>query len=1765
MPEFEVSNAKKNPEKTTRAMSPATTRSTGPGFDFEDHAAAWLLLKSLHGQELPGVKGSVTRLQMQVEALGWHLDDILFTTDADAADQRHLAISAKSNVQVSAAGLPADFVERAWKQSNPNGAGPMRRDADGLMLATRQRHPAFQATWSDIKLWAEDADPALALARIQSTATHRRVFDSIKNPAKAAGFTVTDADVLVLIKRLAVMPFDFDVAGGEYETLAIAECRRLLASGSLEEGRALWQHLVNRVKSVRLAPSTLDISVLWQELRSTFALKDHPNFAAAWDRLRAITADYRSGIQTALPSGYVLARETSANTLAKAIAADAVCIAYGDSGSGKSALVKRVLDTQFPDAAQVWLGPEQLEIASGEATRLAFGLPAPLSDVLLASAKSQTILVIDSAERLTPATAQRAKELAATLAARASFTGCRVLIVGQTEAWTTGQLQKLAGSASVNNVEISLLDVDDVTEVLRATTGLQWLAMQDDAVSALTNLKALGWVIEGAALFQAQGGMQQLSLTAIADRLWDYWTGAKPSLQRLLMTLGEREASFEHSFALTSFTPAEATELNALPGVCPLRRNNTNRFRFGHDLAADWARFQRLKELSDDVNAWAAFAGNPLWNNALRMLGQFLLRQPSGPRAQWDVAFDEAGKLNDTMPLAADILLDALFLDPNAQAFLDQRADMLFANGAKRLIRLLRRFDHVASVPVVLAALPTGGPDISLVIEAQYRHPIYGRWPAIGTFLTKHRARVVALTSAAVAAVCDRWLTTTPLDLGDGVATPLRKEFAEIALGSARELQLGQETRSTIFMDITEKSTYAAALAGAPDLPDEVAQWALEMVQRRDLRADLVARAKGFRKKEAEEHRKKLESDPEYKKRHTRKQSIGVAFQSRRKLPPWPLGPRKRVDQRFRATVLGAGLHPLMRVRPAAASEILLAAIIDDGPEEEYGSSTRLDDNVGIAYDHEGYPTAYWKSPFYAFLQINPGTALSTLHLLVNFATERWAHEVRNGGRAPTPTVMKFDDGTTRDYFGGYRVFSWSQKNTTRNGQLHSALAALEKWLCNQIDAGVDIAPYLDDLIKNTTSVSVLGVLVNAGKYKPDLFKGPLKCLLCLHRLYLWDDGRVDSAASSFDATTWVRSGEFIFQMARDWVTAPYRQRKLRQIAADIVAQDADVGEAVLAATEQWQAPQDAKAALEFRILKAELDHRNFNRTMDSVSGAEKTEFEYPSDVTRDIQAFQQDVALAQQVLHLPDACRTVFQRVGLINSSSAAMLAQMMATIDGGSEVDLDDDFKSTAKVAAASTLLVKAPDWLADNAEVEQRARAIVDAALAEIGMKSEDVHSRYVRGSATLEFAAYFVADRWVATPSPETDQAVMKIMTSGDGRAVQVLLAFAYGSREKLGPSWWRLLFIALLWAGLSILAPRHGDGDEIETRWRRWLRWLRARRLSATPATIEQINPLGVAERVEKFERRRWRQRYARDGWGRELTPDRRLSGGLDTHFLENAFAWLFAEGYGLADAAEQTALVTAFWTYEAWCRTGSIDDDDKDYQPMGQFGYAVVSAIARLIVSAPSSAAASLSGPVFAIGPRGHYAIGAFLLDWFSLLSDATDGAAFAARWRPMIETMLNDKDWASGRQWHYGQQLERQVLGFGSDSFIARVPDHSKMIDGLRSLYKVWAETRLRSGEDNIAGLCGFLSSEAGRVLRIDGLEWLAAAIRVKPDARAWYREGTSSAFIAFLDVAVSEHSDELIKNASARQALVELVAHGVSRQLPTALALQERVRRLR
>lgn len=1758
-----------------KAVRPSTTRSTaGPGFTFEDQVAAWLLLKVLTGQPLPGIEGIGTRLQMQVESLGWAIDDILLTTMESPDDQRHLAMSCKSNVQVTASRLPADFVTRCWKQwaqANPN---PMQRGKDRLMLVTRGRNNAFMATWSELKDAAPGADIALAVGRMTATAKHRKIFESVKAPARDAGIEATDRDAVAMINSMEVTPLDFQIAGSEDEKAAIAQSRKLLVDGGLKEGKRLWSELVAQAKNVRLGSGTLDIPDLWRQLRRKYPLKDHPDYEASWQKLCALTHDYKGTVETALPSGLSLDRKGEIDELLKRIISDTVCVVFGESGSGKSALVKTMLDERFPKATQVWFGPTTLDLALNEAARTNLGINQPLVDILDATARTDNFLVIDAAERLGHECALKSKALIESLKQRnasEATVGWHVLIVGQTEAWVRGTLQELAGAASPSNFEVKELPLVTIKDVLRSVAALEWLITHSDAVSALRNLRTLAWVIQAATQFHAENGNVALSLTVIADRLWTHWTEGKPSVHRLLVRLAEREARFEHSFAISQLGSGDAAVLDDLSVACPLRKDGaTGRVRFQHALAADWARFQRLKEIAGDTAQWAGYASNPFWHGALRMLGQLLLRRQVETRSAWDVAFEWAEQNRETARLAEDVLLDAMFLDPNADVFLEQRSDMLLANGGRRLLRLIKRFEHVGSAPGPSPDIQGRFADLSLYIETHFRTPIFGRWPAIARFLIKHRDRVAKMTSPVVASVCKLWLSSTPPVLPDGGRVPYRQEFSELALATAREMQLGH-AKSEIYLASDEAETliYQAAFAGAPDLTADVSEWALEMAQRRPYRADIVEQGRAYRAEQATEHKQRLESDPAYRKRHQELRESSTFISSGRRLPPWPLGPTHRIVGRFREAVLrSAEFQALMRADADVAGEVLLACIIESEPEEEYGSSRGTDQELGIEFDDKGYPTAPWKSPFYAFLRINPEGALGYLHRLVNFSTDRWRYAVSEE-REPARAMitLRLADGAVREYEGNYWVFAWSDEDSNFIGQLHCALAALERWLCDLIDAEIDIAPRIGALLRATKSVAVLGVLVNVGKYREKLLKGPLRPLLSVQHIYWWDSRRVDASAYRFDAMAWARSGEFIFEMAKSWVSAPYRRQPLRAIVPQIIVADREVGDFVAAMTSQWVSPKSEKEALEFRALMAELDHRNYSSALDPESGKQAFEFAYPPDIATAIAAFQQKGSRAIDALTFPQQCRDALQRAGTLANQSAESVASLMAALDGDEEIAVEEDMLRAPRVAAAAMLLLRASDWLTRNAVIQQRAQSIIDATIADIVDRAEAHRLRISSAPSHLEFAAYYAVERWLTDPGKENDERLLRLLTSEDLAAVRVLVGVAYQHREVLGQRWWRLLFLALLWSGLSMLVPRYGDDEGAKVRWHRWCRWLRTRSLSAV-ATSSSITPLAIAQRVERLEFRRWRRRYARDGRVFTMEPGRRLSGSLDTHFLESAFAWLFRNQADRVIPAQELEihrqLVAAFWSYQAWWLLGSGKNEKDDYRPMHAFGYALLEELARLVLESSTSHAPTLWHPVFALGPNGHYAISHFLTCWFGQLTEATVVAEFAQRWRPMIEFMVLDSEWSKDGPWYYGQQLEREVLGFGASSSIRRVAGYTELVGMMRDPFLIWAQKRLTRDEDNLAGFCGFLAHEVGKPLRMDGLQWIADAIKTSPDVGQWFRDRTSSAFMEFLDVLVSEHAVEIRQNEKLRQDLLNLSAHAVSRQLTTALTLHERIRRL-
>jgi len=684
--------------------SKATTRSTaGVGFNFEDLVSAWLLVRMLSGQSIPGLDAVAFQLQMQTHALGWDIDDQLISGSADGP---WLAISCKAALKVTASGLPSDFLMPAWRQWRQG--GPLRQGTDGLAMATRGRHASFEATWADIKLWCREGDAISAHAKIKASSKHQKIFAGIRKASAKEGDLADEATVVALIRHLQVLPFDFQLEVSEDTSDAIARCRVLLRSEGLEEARKLWEALVQRAERARLSGGTIALPALWRELSRAFALKDHPDYGASWRALEAVSKDYLTTIETALPFGSVVARVELVESLAQRLVTDQSLVVHGGSGTGKSALVRTTLCEKFPGWAQVRLGPEQLELAVSEARRGQVGLSQPLLSVLHATTRASNVLVIDSAERLTADGRLRSRKLIGELLA-ANEAGAepvwRVVIIGQTEMWSGGGLHQLVGAPVVGSVEVGPVPTVEVRAALRSRPYLAWLAVHDDALAALGNLRALAWVMEAEGAFQTQDA-KLFAFTAVADRLWEHWTGGEARFQNLLIRLAEREANFEQSFAIGELEIGDAQAFDACPPEVPLRRNARHRIEFAHDLAADWTRFQRLKEIAHDVPRWSALAKNPLWHGALRMLGQYLLREPAGgDKTQWDDAFGVAESTKDMVPLAADVLLDALCLDPLAEYFLTARADMLFADYGARLNRLLARFHHVATVPVIPAAM----------------------------------------------------------------------------------------------------------------------------------------------------------------------------------------------------------------------------------------------------------------------------------------------------------------------------------------------------------------------------------------------------------------------------------------------------------------------------------------------------------------------------------------------------------------------------------------------------------------------------------------------------------------------------------------------------------------------------------------------------------------------------------------------------------------------------------------------------------------------------------------------------------------------------------------------------------------------------------------------------------------------------------------------------------------------------------------------------
>ncbi|MGR3359675.1 MAG: hypothetical protein ACU0DE_01160 [Paracoccus sp. (in: a-proteobacteria)] len=664
--------------------------------------------------------------------------------------------------------------------------------------------------------------------------------------------------------------------------------------------------------------------------------------------------------------------------------------------------------------------------------------------------------------------------------------------------------------------------------------------------------------------------------------------------------------------------------------------------------------------------------------------------------------------------------------------------------------------------------------------------------------------------------------------------------------------------------------------------------------------------------------------------------------------------------------------------------------------------------------------------------------------------------------------------------------------------------------------------------------------------------------------MFYWDSVRVKRVDYNFTDWAWLRSGQVVFDFARDWILAPHRQKKFVDVVAELVLADDDLARRLQTVLKTWELPEDPKEALEFKLLFAALDRANYQTVTDPTTGAESLGLVYPDDLRLEVQAWHADNAPSLTYLLLPTQCEQRLRGGHPLSDDEAAYLFNVVEEFEAGAEGE-DQDEKSKCRSAAAATLITLGDAWLVQHPDAQNLVFEVVRTGVAAVASTIEEIRGRRAeRFCGELKFIAHAVMHQWLADGDgvQEWDAAVLRLLTSGDTEATAVVIGVAYANRKQLGAAWWRLLRAGLFWSGLNVLAPHHGDDEEAERAWLMWRARLRRFPLRGRNATPDDLNFERIAAGVGRLDFRRQMRLYNSGAQTWRGKPERRRGGSLDDHFLSVLFNWLI-DGGGTGDRRLDTDLALRIWDYDATRAREREKSKYGEYDlPSQNFGYDILLKLGALTLSAPEGEEWEVWEPVLCHGPAAHYALQHFITGLFLRLGKGDDPAAFERVWRATAEYGLA-ADWSQPGLWFYGERLICDLLGFGKEAALARLKPGAAM--RMKDVYERWAAAHLARDEECVTRFCHFLTTSFGSPLRLDGLRWLAAMLKERKPSGHWYREKTGDALLELVATALISDAKALSQDVQARQALVEISAALAAKRIPNALTLHERIKLLR
>jgi ABC-type oligopeptide transport system ATPase subunit len=381
-----------------------------------------------------------------------------------------------------------------------------------------------------------------------------------------------------------------------------------------------------------------------------------------------------AGVRAVLGDGIRLNRYDEVRSILKSVEEHPATIVIGESGCGKSALVKQVATTESRFGHIVWLAPAQLSKASQNEIAVSNGLRHNLTRLIGASSRSASLLVIDAFEKFEGEASLRLDELLRALRDEC-FTGWKLIVTGQPQSWA-GVERTMVGQGVTDfvKIEVDTPPLPEVRHAVQHLPGIGALFLRTELQPILRNLMVLDWVLRtdvGQRL--SKDPRTRIGETDLINSIWEHWISKNRRLERdrLLRKLGLHEG--ERLSGAVSIDSVDQTELTLLEDLSRegLLRIHLPSVRFSHDLIGDWARFRVLAGEGDGaITKIKSVIQIPRWNRAVRLFAQSLV-EGKQDLVDWQKATAALDTADPESKLARDLFLEATVFAANSTSLLE--------------------------------------------------------------------------------------------------------------------------------------------------------------------------------------------------------------------------------------------------------------------------------------------------------------------------------------------------------------------------------------------------------------------------------------------------------------------------------------------------------------------------------------------------------------------------------------------------------------------------------------------------------------------------------------------------------------------------------------------------------------------------------------------------------------------------------------------------------------------------------------------------------------------------------------------------------------------------------------------------------------------------------------------------------------------------------------------------------------------------------------